>query len=282
MADGRWITTKKSHRHVFIPAGKDAGEVLKETFAKYNDDDYDYYEDNDEEYKDFDSNYDEEFDDKSDDSLRDDDDKYNEDTSDYESDWDENKDRHYQAYNEKVKNAKYDENEINKILRIADDYSKEADEGFISYDQMDRYAEKMGLKDLSDKELRQAWDKYYNILSRQSFKGGSMNNYRKFGDAASAFAEIINREARSRKEKGNYFPYDDNDVNEAKDKISSIAKLHEGYDMDSSEAYLTNDESNQIKQIANEYHITDEDLEKLSNLFNRKWGYTGYGYKKGN
>ena len=64
MADGRWITTKKNHRHIFIPAGKDAGEVLKETFAKYNDDDYDYYEDgDDEEYKDFDSSYDEEFDD---------------------------------------------------------------------------------------------------------------------------------------------------------------------------------------------------------------------------
>ena len=61
---GRWITTKKKHRHVFIPAGKDVGEVLKETFSKYNDDDYDFYEDGDEEeYKTYDADYEEEFDD---------------------------------------------------------------------------------------------------------------------------------------------------------------------------------------------------------------------------
>lgn len=66
---GRWITTKKNHRRVFIPEGKDTGEVLKEMFGKYNDDDYDFYEDGDEEeYKTYDADYDEEF--VSDDDIR--------------------------------------------------------------------------------------------------------------------------------------------------------------------------------------------------------------------
>ena len=35
---GRWITTKKG-RHVFIPEGKDIGEVLKEKFGEYDEED---------------------------------------------------------------------------------------------------------------------------------------------------------------------------------------------------------------------------------------------------
>lgn len=58
MADGRWITTKKG-RYVFIPEDKDVNEVLKEKFS--DDDDS---EDTEFDYSKYDTDQEEEFDDK--------------------------------------------------------------------------------------------------------------------------------------------------------------------------------------------------------------------------
>ena len=193
--------------------------------------------------------------------------------------WSAENDEHYKFFDDSIKKANYSQEDIDSIIDMAEKYSRNAERGVITYEQMDDIANKMGLKNLSDRDLRLAWDKYYDILRRESFKGGSMKRWEKFGDAASAFAEVINREARNRKERGNYFPYDENDINEAKNKIASIAKPHEGYDLDYNEAYLTNEEGEKIKRIADQYHLTDEDLAKISNIFGGKMGYSGYGWK---
>lgn len=134
--------------------------------------------------------------------------------------WDESltEDKHFDYYDQEVKNGGYTEEEIAKVISIADDYESKADKGVITYDQMDEVASQMGLEEMSDSELRRAWDMYYDVLSRESFRddgtSDSLDNYRKYSDACSAFAEVINREARRRKEAGNYNP-DNESLNEA-------------------------------------------------------------------
>ena len=107
-------------------------------------------------------------------------------------------DAHFDHYDSKVKEAGYTPEEIAKVIRIADQYESEATRGFFTYEQADKYADLMGLADMSGDELSRTWDLYYDVLSRESFDGG-MDAYRKYSDAASAFAEIINREARRRR-----------------------------------------------------------------------------------
>lgn len=104
------------------------------------------------------------------------------------------------------------EEECNKFIKIADDYEEKAQRHFITYDQMDEVAKATGLKEMSDKELARAWKVCYYTLNREAFKeddSEDLKRYAKYSDAASAFAEVINREARERKEKGNYDPTKD-------------------------------------------------------------------------
>lgn len=183
-------------------------------------------------------------------------------------DWKPESDEHYSAYDEDVKKGGYSDEDINAVVQLAEEYGKNSTRGFITPDQMKMVAEKMGLSNLSDRDLRLAWDKYYNILGREAHRGGSMKRWRKFGDAQSAFAEVINQEARNRKASGNYFPYDESDVEKAKGKILDIIRPHEGYDLDSAEAYMTQNELSQIEDIADKYHISDEDLRKLHHILN--------------
>ena len=205
--------------------------------------------------------------------------KVKSDYDDEDPNWKPENDAHYKSYDDEVKKANYSQKDIDSVINLGKEYSKGADRGIISFKQMDDIANKMGLSNLSDRDLRLAWDKYYNILQRESFKGGSMKRWKDFGDAASAFAEVINREARNRQENGNYFPYDENDINEAKNKIYDIAKSHEGYDLDNHKAYLNNEEGDKIREIANEYRLTDDDLADISPIFRGKMGYSGYGWK---
>lgn len=113
---------------------------------------------------------------------------------------------HFDHYAKEVADAGYTGEEIAKVISIADDYESKAQKNFITYDQMDEVADMMGLATMSDFELRRAWDMYYDILSMEAFRDDDMDNYHKYSDAASAFAEVINREARKRKATGNYNP----------------------------------------------------------------------------
>jgi len=105
--------------------------------------------------------------------------------------------------------------EIAKVIKIADDYEAKATKSFISFKQMDEVADAMGLKEMSDKELNRAWDLYYYTLTKEAFSDeeGSLVKWEKYDDAASAFAEVINREARERKAKGNYKPKEGESLN---------------------------------------------------------------------
>ena len=112
------------------------------------------------------------------------------------------------GYQSRIDALGVSEDEYKKVIEIADDYESKAHKGFISYKEMDEVANKMGLKDMSDSELARAWKVYYYILSKESFsdEGDSFEKWEKYSDAASAFAEVINREARERKATGNYAP----------------------------------------------------------------------------
>ena len=118
---------------------------------------------------------------------------------------------HYDYYDERIAGKKYTDEQIRNVLDIADQYIDEAEWGVISYDQMDKYANLMGLEQMSDRQLRDAWDMYNLIINREAFSEDSDNyeHYRKYSDCASAFAEVINREALRRKATGNYNPDED-------------------------------------------------------------------------
>lgn len=112
-------------------------------------------------------------------------------------------------YQEELDELGATEEECNKYIKIADDYEAKCDRHFITYDQMKEVADAMGLKEMSDAELARAWDVCYCTLSREAFKeddSEDLERYHKYSDAASAFSEVINQEARERKAKGNYSP----------------------------------------------------------------------------
>jgi hypothetical protein len=115
----------------------------------------------------------------------------------------EGSEAHYNHYNDKVKELNIPQEEIDKIIKIADEYEANARRGIITYDEMDEVSDKLGLKDIPDFQgLSNMWEKVYYVLNRESFtdEGSSLDKYRKYSDAASAFAEVINREARTRRE----------------------------------------------------------------------------------
>ena len=110
-------------------------------------------------------------------------------------------DPHYTKFDKIVKELDVSDDEIKKVIKIADDYESKAQRGFITYSQMDEVAKAMGLKEMSDSELSRAWNVYYYVLQRESLSDneGALKEWVKYQDAASAFAEVINREARERK-----------------------------------------------------------------------------------
>jgi hypothetical protein len=114
-------------------------------------------------------------------------------------------DSYWAHYDKEVKELNVSQEEVNTIIKYADEYEAEADRGWITPDQIEKYSNLMGLAGLSDEELSRAWEVYYAVLSREAFSDepGSIEKYKKYSDAASAFAEIINREARNRRERKN-------------------------------------------------------------------------------
>lgn len=131
---------------------------------------------------------------------------------------------HFDHYEQKVKDAGYTQDQINSVISIADEYEKDAEKGFITADQMDYISDLMDLDKLSDSQLAKAWNMYYDILSMESFRDDNIDNYRKYEDAASAFAEVINREARKRKATGKYNPDMDESLKESKKNKPIIKK----------------------------------------------------------
>lgn len=185
---------------------------------------------------------------------------------------------HAKAYKEDA--MKVDPERAALIAKAMEEYVGEKPQrGFITQDQLKRYGEKLGLPQMSDRDLRLMWDDVNNVGGYKSFGTPYDKGGRELEDARSAFAEVVNEEARNRKAKGNYFPYNEDDIYEARNKIADIAKLHEGYDLDSHEAYLSHEEADKIQRIANEYHLTNEDLADISPIFAGELGYTSYGWK---
>jgi len=92
--------------------------------------------------------------------------------------------------------------ETELILKTADEYEKTAQKGWITYEAIDKITEKLGLKQLSQLDLSRMWEIVYYTLEKAAFENDG-ENYEKYSDAASAFAEVINMEARRRKEHTN-------------------------------------------------------------------------------
>lgn len=92
--------------------------------------------------------------------------------------------------------------ETELILKTADEYEKTAQKGWITYEAIDKITEKLGLKHLSQLDLSRMWEIVYYTLEKAAFENDG-KNYEKYSDAASAFAEVINMEARRRKEHAN-------------------------------------------------------------------------------
>lgn len=165
------------------------------------------------------------------------------------------------------------------IAKAMEDYVGEKPQrGFITNEQLKKYGEQLGLPKMSDRDLRLMWDDVNNVGGYKSFGTPYDKGGRELEDARSAFTEVVNEEARNRKAKGNYFPYNEEDIEEAKNKIADIARPYEGYDADSYKGYMTTQDLDKVERIANAYHITDEDLEKLSRMFS-KYNYPGRGWK---
>lgn len=176
----------------------------------------------------------------------------------------ESSDPHFQVYDKKVKDAGYTDDEIAKVISIADEYENNADNGFISYAEMDEYADKIGLEDMSDSELRRTWDLYYDVLSRESFTDDDstgIEKYKKYSDAASAFAEIINREARRRKEAGNYNP----DVDESLNETFSYNPEDKEQELYFDKLYISDKNDDEFPIYGYSYYVPTEDI--IDDLF---------------
>jgi len=168
------------------------------------------------------------------------------------------------------------------IAAAMDEYVAEKPQrGFITDEQMKRYGERLGLPQMSDRDLRLMWDDIHNVAGYRGFGTPYDKGGRELEDAQSAFAEVVNQEARNRKAKGNYFPYNDEDIEKGKDDIRDILRRLDGHDLDDARGYLTGDELDEIERIADEYHLTADDLAKISHhLDPNRMGYGMKGWQE--
>lgn len=167
------------------------------------------------------------------------------------------------------------------IAAAMDEYVGEKPQrGFITADQLKKYGDRLGLGKLSDRDLRLMWDDVHNVGGYKGFGTPYDKGGRELEDARSAFTEIINQEARNRKAKGNYFPYNDEDIESGRSSIRDILSRLDGYDLDDARGYLTSDELNKIEGIADQYHLTAEDLAQISpHLDPNRMGYRMKGWQ---
>ena len=167
------------------------------------------------------------------------------------------------------------------IAAAMDEYIAEKPErGVITYDQLKKYGERLGLPQMSDRDLRLMWNDVHNVAGYRGFGTPYDKGGRELEDAQSAFAEVVNQEARNRKAKGNYFPYNDEDIEKGKDDIRDILRRLDGHDLDDARGYLTGDELDKIEGLAEQYHLTADDLAKISHhLDPNRMGYRVKGWE---
>lgn len=170
------------------------------------------------------------------------------------------------------------------IAKAMDEYVAEKPQrGFITNEQLKKYGERLGLPQMSDRDLRLMWDNVHNVGSYKGYGTPYDKGGRELEDAHSAFTEVVNQEARNRKAKGNYFPYNDEDIESGKNQIRSILSRLDGHDLDDWEGYLNSDELDKIERIADQYHLTADDLAKISpHLDPNGMGYRMKGWQDPN
>lgn len=89
------------------------------------------------------------------------------------------------------------------IEDLAEEYltSKDYHRGFITQDWIDIVTDKLDLKNLSDYELCNMWDMVYLTLDHRYVRhSGDFKKGMAYLDVQSAFTEVVNVEARRRRE----------------------------------------------------------------------------------
>lgn len=91
------------------------------------------------------------------------------------------------------------------IESLAKEYLKDENytHGFITYEWIDKIAEKLKFKELDDLGLANMWDMVYLTLDSEfnyHRENGNVQMAIKYRDVTSAFTEAVNSEVRRRKE----------------------------------------------------------------------------------
>lgn len=157
-----------------------------------------------------------------------------------------------------------------RIVQCVDEYIAEADRGVITYEQLTKYAKKLGINDAPYSELNKIW---HDVQDVTNYYGFNTEDY-KLGmsrlDAASAFAEVVNQLARD---------YRKNNPDQNKlDAINFIKELvndEDSYINDSEGLkYIKSNVFRDIKKMVKDNNITQEELNAIdSNLFDKEYGY---------
>ena len=92
------------------------------------------------------------------------------------------------------------------IIDLANEYLNDANYswGFISSEWVERITNELNLKNLSDLELSNMWDMVYLTIRNEFYYYDRNKEYdiaNKYMDVESAFIEVVNIEARARKNK---------------------------------------------------------------------------------
>lgn len=160
-----------------------------------------------------------------------------------------------------------------RIVQCVDEYIAEADRGVITYEQLTKYAKKLGINDAPYSELNKIW---HDVQDVTNYYGFNTEDY-KLGmsrlDAASAFAEVVNQLARDYRKNNP----DQNKLNKL-DAINFIKKLvndEDSYINDSEGLkYIKSNVFRDIKKMVKDNNITQEELNAIdSNLFDKEYGY---------
>lgn len=90
---------------------------------------------------------------------------------------------------------------INRIREAYDKYNElEVVRGVITYENAEKVNEWLGLKELSNMELSGAWELVWDYFTDLSRKSQIEKEWEKADDTRSAWLEVINMEARDRRE----------------------------------------------------------------------------------
>lgn len=177
-------------------------------------------------------------------------------------------DAHAKSYKEDA--LKVDKAFAEKIIAALEDYIKTSKIGFISYADLKKYAEMLGIAEMKPgPELSQVWHDVYNVASYYAFGQKDFDRSQKLLDAQSAFSEVVNQVARD---------YRKNHADEGKeDALAAINDIitDPAFTTTDSEGdeYLSREAISKIKQIAKSAGLTQEELKKISSNFFGAFGY---------